>query len=63
MCRQPPEPTYDDVISKHGPSPRPRPADKKPKKTEAQDATYAAIVHNKQWICWRDEIAVNWDNW
>jgi len=45
LCRQPPEPTYGQVISKPGPVARP--ADNKPKNTEIQDATYAAIVHNK----------------
>ena len=50
MCRQPPEPTYDDVTSKHGPTPRPRAAQNNQKKTEAQDPAHAAIVHNKQWM-------------
>ena len=62
MCRQQPEPTYDDVVSKHGPSPRPRASQKNQKKTEVQDQTYAAIVHKKQWMYWRDESAVKWDN-
>ena len=47
LCRWQPEPTYGQVISKPGPVARPR-ASQIRNQTEAQDPTYAAIVHNKQ---------------
>jgi len=47
LCRRQPEPTYGEVISQPGQVARPR-AFQIRNQTEAQDPTYAAIVHNKQ---------------